>query len=372
MSEKMKSVIGSLLRQDRLKIDREEGNSKVIDLRSDFLSRPTPKMIEAMMKAAQSTCSFGLREDPYQKRLEELAANILGKEDALFFPTCTMCNQTAIHIFCSPGEKFIAEATSHVIFSEAGAPASLSGVMPIPIRGDMGCMDLKTMEEAIDPGDVQRSRSSLIILENTHVWAGGTVLSPLQMKQFREVAHRYQIPIHLDGARVFNAAVYFNMPTAELTRDADSVSVSLNKGLSAPMGAVLAGSQSFIQEALRVRQMFGGGWRPTNILSAAGIVALETMINRLAEDHINARRLAEGLNGCPGVSVDLRRVQTNLVVVKIDHAKLTLRGFIEALTKQGVLVIPFGSNALRMAIHWEVTEKEVNNVIETFHRIAEG
>jgi len=344
----------------------------VIDFRSDFISRPTPKMIEAMVEAAQSNCSFGLREDPYQKRLEELAAHILGKEDALFFPTCTMCNQTAIHIFCSPGEKFVAEATSHVIYSEAGGPASLSGVMPIPVRGEMGCMNLKEMEEVIHPGDVQRSRTSLIVLENTHVYAGGTVLSPTQMKQFRKIADRYKIPIHLDGARVFNAAVYFNLPVSELTKDADSISVSLNKGLSAPMGAILAGSKSLIQEALRVRQMFGGGWRPTNILSAAGIVALETMIDRLAEDHFHARKFAEDLNGCQGVSVDLQRVQTNLVVVKIDHPRLTLKEFIEELREQDVLVIPFGSNGLRMAFHWEIGRNEVNTAIEAFDRVARG
>lgn len=343
----------------------------IIDLRSDFLSRPTPKMVEAMVQAAKSRCSFGLREDPTQNQLENLAAHILGKEDALFFPTCTMCNQTAIHIFCSPGEKFVAESKSHVILSEAGAPASLSGVMAIPVRGDMGFINPKELEESINPGDELRSRTSLIVVENTHNRSGGTVLTPAQMKRIHDIAHQHNIPIHLDGARIFNAAVYLNVPAAQLTQYVDSVSVSLNKGLSAPMGAILAGSKPFIQEALRVRQMLGGGWRPTNILAAAGVVALETMIDRLAEDHKNAKRLAEGLSGCKGVSIDLQKVQTNLVIAKINHPLFNSSELIEKLKDQNILVIPFGTDSLRMALHWEIGEDEVNAVIHAFHQITE-
>ena len=341
----------------------------VIDLRSDFLGKPTPEMLEVMSRAALAKFSFGLREDPAQMHLEQLAAQILGKEDALFFPTCTMCNQTAIHIFCSPGEKFIAESESHVILSEAGAPASLSGVMATSVRGELGYMNLQELEEAINPGDELRSRTSLIVLENTHNRSGGTVLSPVQMKHIREIANPHNLSIHLDGARIFNAAVSLKVPASSLTQYVDSVSVSLNKGLSAPMGAILAGSKPFIQEAVRVRQMFGGGWRPTGILAAAGIVALEKMVDRLEEDHRNAKRLAEGLIGCPGISIDLQRVQTNLVIVKIDHPAFTLREIIERLKEQNILVLPFSLNSLRMAFYWEIGEDEVNRVVHTFYRI---
>lgn len=342
-----------------------------IDLRSDFVGRPTPKMVEAMVEAAKSKCSFGLREDPTQRHLEELAANLLGKEDALFFPTCTMCNQTAIHVFCSHGDKFITESMSHVIISEAGAPASLSGVMPVPIQGEMGEMNLEELEAAIHPGDELRSRTSLIVLENTHLRFGGAVLSLNHMKEVHEIATRHHIPIHLDGARIFNASVFLKQPASQLTQFVDSVSVSLNKGLAAPMGAILAGSKSFIQEALRVRQMFGGGWRPTNILAAAGIVALETMIDRLAEDHAHARMLAERLIECRGVSLDLKTVQTNIVIIKIDHPSLKLEEIIEKLKAENILVLPFGRNSLRMVLYWEIGKKEVRTVIEAFHKITE-
>lgn len=342
----------------------------VIDLRSELVSRPTPKMVEAMMEAAKSKCSFGLREDPTQKHLEELAAQILGKEDSLFFPTCTMCNQTAIHAFCSPGESIIAESESHIITSEAGALAALSGVMLKPIRGKIGFMDIEEMEKAIHPGDESRSKTSLVVLENTHNRSGGAVLSPAQIGQIFDVAKRHGIPIHLDGARIFNAAVSLNVPVSHLTMYSDSVSVSLNKGLSAPMGAILAGKKPFIQEALRVRQMFGGGWRPTNILAAAGIVALETMIDRLADDHKNARKLAEGITGCKGISIDLQRVQTNLVTVKINHPKYHLYEFIEKLKEQDVWVIPFGFDSLRMALYWEIGEEEVEATVQAFCKIA--
>ena len=189
----------------------------MIDLRSDLLGRPTPKMTEAMMEAAKSKCYFELREDPFQQRLEQLAAQILGKEDALFFPTCTMCNQTALHISCSPGDKFIAESESHIILSEAGAPASLTGVMAISIPGELGFMDPEKLEASINSGDELRSRTTLIVLENTHNRSGGTVLSPAQIGQIFDVAKRHGIPIHLDGARIFNAAISLNVPVSSIT-----------------------------------------------------------------------------------------------------------------------------------------------------------
>lgn len=343
----------------------------MIDLRSDLLSKPTPKMIEAMTEAAKSKCYFELREDPFQQRLEQLAAQILGKEDALFFPTCTMCNQTALHVFCSPGERFIAESESHVLLSEAGAPASLTGVMPIAIPGALGFMDAEKLDASINPGDELRSRTALIVLENTHNRAGGTVLTPAQMGQLYDVAKRHSIMVHLDGARIFNASVSLNIPVSHLTMYSDSVSVNLNKGLSAPLGAILAGDRSFIQGALRVRQMFGGGWRPTGILAAAGIVALETMIDRLAEDHRHAIKLAEGIVQCQGVSVDMKTIQTNLIVAKIDHPRFTLNEFIERLRKEEVWVIPFGLHSLRMALYRNIGDEEVEATIQAFQRVAD-
>jgi len=341
----------------------------IIDLRSDFIARPTPEMVEAMNRAVMEPCSFGLREGPIQRRLEELGSDLLGKQDALFFPTCTMCNQTAINIFCSPGESFIAESQSHCILSEGGAPAAISGAMPVPLQGQKGVIALPDLAAAFDPGDEQRGRTSLLVLENTHNRSGGTVLDERYMEACQEIAEKHGVPVHLDGARIFNAAIALGIPASRLTRYADSVALSLNKGLSAPMGALLAGEREFIEEAVRVRQRLGGGWRPTNILAAAGIVALERMVDRLAEDHALARRLAEGIAECNYVHVDLESVQTNLVLAEVKHPAFSIQEFIHLLAEQNILVIQFGPDAVRMATHWEIEDHMVERVIEVFRKL---
>jgi len=346
--------------------------AKLVDLRSDFLSRPTPDMIEAMNRAAKEPCCFGLRESPLQKRLEELSAEILGKEDALFFPTCTMCNQTAINIHCSPGDKFIAESESHCVLSEAGAPAALSGVMARLVPGRRGLMDMDLLEAAFDPGDDLRSKTSLMVLENSHNRAGGAVLSESQIRAQCDLARVHGVAVHLDGARIFNAAVALRVPVQNLTRHVDSVAVSLNKGLSAPLGAVLAGEKGFIFEAVRVRQRLGGGWRPTDILAAAGIVALERMVDRLAEDHARARRLAEGIADCSGIGLDLETVQTNIILANFNHPRYHIQEFIKRLAAENILVIQFGQQTLRMALHWEIDDSKIDRAIEVFRRITES
>jgi len=322
-----------------------------------------------MNKATQTPSSFGLRESPVQRRLEELAAELLGKEDALFFPTCTMCNQTAINIYCNPADSFMAESNSHCILSEGGAPAMLSGVMPLPVPGKKGVMETYDMEHAFNPGDDQQPRTSLIVLENTHNRSGGAILDEVRMEAFGEFAKVKGVPIHLDGARIFNAAVALGITAGRLACHADSVAVSLNKGLSAPMGAVLAGESAFIKEAVRVRQRLGGGWRPTDILAAAGIVALEQMVDRLNEDHLRARRLAEGIVGCHCIDLDLKSVQTNLIVTAVNHPVIGLVDFIELLQREGIRVLQFGPGTLRIALHWEIDDRMVERVIEAFHQI---
>lgn len=341
----------------------------LIDLRSDFIGRATPEMIEAMNRAALQPCSFGLRESPTQRRLEELGAELLGKEDALFFPTCTMCNQTAINIFCSPGDRFIAESQSHCILSEGGAPAALSGAMPLPLPGEKGLIALPDLLAAFAPGDEQRSHASLLVLENTHNRSGGTVIDEWHMKAYREAAQTHGVPVHLDGARIFNASISLGIPADHLSRYVDSVALSLNKGLSAPLGALLAGERKFIEEAVRVRQRFGGGWRPTDIPAAAGIVALERMVGRLAEDHAHARSLAEGISECNCVHVDLASVQTNLVLAEVNHPRYSIQELIRLLAEQDILVIQFGLHAVRMAMHWEISDHMVERVIEVFHEL---
>lgn len=341
----------------------------LIDLRSDFIGRPTPEMIKAMNEAGKQPCSFGLRESPIQRNLEKLGAELLGKEDSLFFPTCSMGNQVAINIFCSPGERFIADYQSHCILSEGGAPAALSGAMPLALPGKKGLIALTDLLAAFDPGDELRGRTSLLVLENTHNRSGGTIVDEQHMKEYCEAAQKHGVPIHLDGARIFNAAIGLGIPAKNLTKNVDSVAVSLNKGLSAPMGALLAGEIKFIEEAVRVRQRFGGGWRPTNILAAAGLVALNRMVDRLAEDHAHARRLAEGIFDCNCVHVDLECVQTNLVVAKVNQSVYEVHEFIELLAEHNILAIRFGAEAIRMAMHWEITDQMVERVIDVFHKI---
>jgi threonine aldolase len=241
--------------------------------------------------------------------------------------------------------------------------------MPLPLQGQRGLISLADLATAFDPGDELRGRTSLLVLENTHNRSGGTVLPEMHMKACREIAEKHGVPVHLDGARIFNAATALGIPASRLTRYADSVAVSLNKGLSAPMGALLAGEREFIEEAVRVRQRLGGGWRPTNILAAASIVALERMVDRLAEDHARARRLAQGIAECNYVHVDLESVQTNLVLAAVKHPAFSIQEFIHLLAEQNILVIQFGPDAVRMATHWEIKDHMVERVIEVFRKL---
>ena len=340
----------------------------VIDLRSDIVSRPTEAMIEAMVEAARSPPGFGLTEDPTVRRLEQLAADKLGKESALFCATCTLCNQIAVHIRCRPGESFVAEASSHVVLAEAGAVAAMSGAMPVSVPGRRGVPDLADLERGVRKGDQQRSRTALIFTENTHVYSGGAVVPMAAMQGIRDFAQDRAIPVHLDGARLFNAATFLGVTGQEVARHADSVALNLNKGLGAPVGSILAGDRDFIDEAVRVRQMFGGGWRPAGIPAAAGIVALETMIDRMVDDHRNAKRLAEGLAACKGVDVDLDEVETNIVLARIDRSVIPVGDFVQRLEEKDILIMEFTvvvPDTVRLVLHPDIGQDEVDRTIET-------
>ena len=344
----------------------------MIDLRTDAISRPTEAMIEAMVVAARSAPGFGLTEDPFVARLERLAAEKLGKESALFCPTCTLCNQLAVHIFSQPGESFVAEALSHIIVAEAGAVASMSGVMPVPVPGTRGIPDPVQLKRAVRKGDELRSRTALIVMENTHVYSGGSVVPTASMQEIAEFSRQVGIPIHLDGARVFNAAAFLGIPAEQIARNFDSVAFSLNKGLAAPLGAILAGDRQFIRAAVRVRQMFGGGWRPAGILAAAGIVALETMIDRIGEDHRHARRLADGLATCNGVAVDPESVDTNIVLAQIETSHISVSDLIRKLEEEGVLILELAAgpaNTIRMVTHHEIRAEHIDRAIDVFANI---
>lgn len=342
----------------------------MIDLRSDFLSRPTEEMVAAMSAAARAPTAFGLREDPIQQELEALAAQMLGQQDALFCPTCTMANQIALHVHCRPGDAFLIDAAGHMITSESGAPAALSGANAKPVPSVAGRMRADAVAGAIRAADAQRSRTKLIVVENTHVHSGGTVLPEADMAAIHALGRERGIPVHLDGSRIFNAAIALGVPGRQLGGHGDSVSLSLNKALGAPLGAILAGSRDMIGEAERIRQMFGGGWRPIGIPAAAALVALQTMVDRLAEDHAHAKRLADGLAACPGIAIDFEQVQSNIVLARTaEPERVSVDDLVARLERAGVRVIPFGSDCVRLVMYHNITTADVDRTIAAFHEV---
>ena len=341
----------------------------VIDLRSDFLSRPTPAMIEAMVHASRIPGDFDSREDPTVRRLEALAAEVLGKQDALFVPTCMMANQIAIHLHCRPGEGFVTEAEAHVVTSESDAASALSGAMPIQIPAVQGALDADALTTAIESVDRQHGRPVMVLQENTHVRSGGRVVSLDHMARISDIASTYGAVTHLDGARLFNAAVSLDRPARDLAAQAQTVAFNLNKGLGAPIGAILAGSSSLVTEAVRVRQMFGGNWRPAGIPAAAGIVALNTMIDRLIEDHARAGRLAKGISAIGGIRTEEESTETNIVLA--EPITMTPEAFVGALSEKGILTLPFG-HRVRFVTHYEVTDDGIDQVLSAIRGILNG
>lgn len=337
---------------------------KPIDLRSDFVSRPSEAMIEAMVEAARRAGSYGMREDRDQQELEQRAADLLQQEDALFFPTCTMANQAAIRIHCRPGDLLLAEGECHILTAEADATASVGTVTPCPLEGVNGRPTSESLAAALEEGlscDAM-GRASLLVVENTHNRAGGTVLQPSEQQTLADIAIRHGVVLHIDGARIWNAAAYLGCPVANLTCGAASIAASLNKGLGAPMGAVLAGSRPLIEEAERIRMMLGGGWRPTGIVAAAALPALDGDLKRLVDDHVRTRRLAETLAGLPGLCIDLDTVQTNIVMIKVDQSRLNPGALMASLADDDVLALFRAPDRIRMVVHTDVGDEEINAV----------
>ena len=339
----------------------------VIDLRTDFISRPTEAMVEAMVAAAAEPPGMDYREDPVVSRLEALAADMLGKEDALFCPTCTQCNQIAIHAYCRPGDIFLAAASTHVQTSEAGGVAVLSGLMIQTVEANRGTMVPAAVETALRPlSGAGRSRIGVVHIENTHLRSGGCVVPESNMQEIAAIAKNWNVPLHLDGARLFNAATYLNVEPARLARHADSVAISLNKGLSAPVGAILAGSSELIAEAVDIRTRFGGAWRPAGIPAAAGIVALEQMTGCMARDHENAQILARKLDAIEGVSVVNQPVETNILFISVNRPGMDRQAFLDYLAGKGVRLFPFDNDTMRAVLHKDITTEHIDRVVQVF------
>lgn len=340
-----------------------------INLRSDVVTLPTEEMLEAIRAAVMGDDNKG--EDPTVNRLEALAAAKLGKEAALLVTSGTMGNLVGMLAHTQHGDEIIVEEGAHIYTSEQGGAAAIGGLMVTRVKGELGYPRPEDVEAVIRPDDIHSPRTRLICLENTHNRAGGTVITPAQLRAMREMADRHGLPIHIDGARFFNAAVALGVDPKELARDATSVTFCLSKGLSCPVGALLVGPADYIARARRWRKVLGGGMRQAGVIAAPGIVALETMIDRLAEDHANARRLAEGLAQVEGVKIDLRTVQTNIVRLDIAGLGTTAAEFANRMMEQfGVEPNVTGKTTLRMVTHRHIGPAEVEQALHAFKAVA--
>ncbi|WP_027717064.1 low-specificity L-threonine aldolase [Desulfovirgula thermocuniculi] len=341
---------------------------KVIDLRSDTVTVPDREMRAAMAGAAVGDDVYG--EDPTVRQLEEKAADLVGKEAALFVPSGTMGNQVALLAHTERGDEVILDEEAHIYYYEAGSPAMLAGVQLKPVAGLLSERGPEVLRRAFRPPDIHFPPTRLVCLENTFNRGGGTVMPPEVMREIFALARERGLAVHLDGARIFNAAVALGCDVREFTRYCDSVMFCLSKGLGAPVGSLLAGSREFIARARRYRKALGGGMRQAGVLAAAGLVALKN-IPRLAEDHANARLLAEALAGMPGMSVDLRTVQTNIVVARLTGG-WPAPAFAERLAQEGVRCHAIGPNAVRFVTHRDVSRADIEAAIAIIGKVLAG
>ena len=332
----------------------------MIDLRSDTVTLPTPEMREAMHQAFVGDDVFG--DDPTINNLEERVAEILGKEAAVYMPSGTMTNQVAIRTHTEPGDEILLEQSAHVYFNEAGATAALSGAICRLIPGDRGVFGAEDMEAAIRPVNDHYPRTKLVCVENTANRGGGKVWPLEKLAEVKKTGHENGLKIHLDGARIWNAAASMNIPESEIAKHFDSVSVCFSKGLGAPVGSALAGSSDFIMEARRFRKQFGGGMRQAGIIAAGALYALENNRERLTVDHVNAKIFAKGLNEINGIDVNPDDVETNIINFRVQG--MTKDELIEKLNKQGTHVLPKDSITIRAVTNLMVSESQINIALD--------
>lgn len=323
----------------------------MIDLRSDTVTRPTAAMREAMFAAEVGDDVYG--EDPTVNRLERDAAALFGRQAAIFVPTGTMGNQIAIRLHTKHGQEVVCEARAHVLDWEMAMSAAFSGCQLRTVIGERGILTWDMIRQAIAPKIYYRAQTGLICIENTHNMAGGTVMPVAMMREICEGAHAAGLPVHLDGARIFNAAAALGVEVAELTRGFDTVMFCLSKGLGAPAGSMLVGSRVAIEQARIFRKALGGGMRQVGVLAAAGLIALHDMPARLTDDHANARLLAEAVAGESNAEIDLYAVQTNIVIFKLRDGR-DAAAFCAGLKQNGVLASAIGPQSVRFVTHYDV------------------
>jgi threonine aldolase len=351
--------------EDRMMPSRQV--DQLVDLRSDTLTTPTPEMRRAMAEADVGDDVFG--EDPTVARLESMAAERLGKEAGLFVASGTMGNQVCLMAHTSRGDEIILDENSHIFNYEVGALAILSAVQARTLRGERGILDADDVRAAIRPPNIHHPQDRLICVETTHNRGGGSVYPLQTLRAIRRVASEHGLAVHMDGARIFNACVASGDRVQDVASQADSVTFCLSKGLGAPVGSVVVGTRPFIERARRMRKMLGGGMRQAGILAAAGIVALDTMVERLREDHANARALAEGLAGVPGVAIDPASVQTNIVIFRLRRPDLDAAGLARKLFDRGVKCLATGPDSIRMVTHKDVCVAGIKRALATVREV---
>jgi threonine aldolase len=333
----------------------------MIDLRSDTVTHPTPEMRNAMAQAEVG--DDGLEGDPTVIRLQERAASILGKEAGLFVPSGTMGNIVSLLAQAQPGDEIMVGDRSHIFLNEVGGASALGGIQTRQVPNESnGTLDLNLIEKGIRRSGGPRPASRLLCLENTHNYCWGAALSIDYVAAASDLAHRNGLKIHVDGARIFNAAISLGVSVDQLVADADSVTFCLSKGLSCPVGSIVCGSSDFIATAHRIRRMLGGGMRQVGILAAAGLYALDNMVDRLSEDHVNAQRLAKGLASIPGLSIDPEMTQTNIVIAEVQNGDVPT--LLEELSEMNLLGSYIGDNLLRMVTHYGIEEHDIDQALD--------
>src|SRR6516165_8594400 len=332
-----------------------------IDLRSDTVTKPSPEMRRAMADAEVGDDVF--IEDPTINRLQDRAAEVFRREAALFVPSGTMGNLTCIVAHTRPGQEVICEEAGHIYNYEMASMSAIGGVLPRVVQAPDGILSWELVARAIRPKIYYRPQTALVSLENTHNMAGGTVYPTPVSEEICDKAHDAGVRVHLDGARIFNAATYLGEDVADMTKKFDSVQFCLSKGLGAPVGSMIVGTREFIERCRSIRKMLGGGMRQAGVLAAAGLVALEKGPKRLQEDHDNAQFLARQLAEIPGIGLDPSKVQTNIVIFNVANSGRTSGDFLKAIAERGVLAVPVDNERVRMVTHLDVNRTQIEQAV---------
>ena len=341
---------------------------EIIDLRSDTVTLPTEEMLDAIQHAELGDDVFG--EDPTVNRLEKLAAERMGKEAALLVTSGTQANLISLMSNTKRGELVILEAEAHIYWYEVGGISLIAGLLPWPVKSRFGALNPEDVEAAIRPRNIHFPEPSLICLENTHNRHGGTIITPNQIKAISEVAQAHDLKLYMDGARIFNAAVALKIDVKEFTKHVDNLMFCLSKSLCCPVGSLLVGTREFVERSRKLRKVLGGGMRQAGIIAAPGIVALERMIDRLEEDHRNARRLAEGIAKIDGIQIDLSCVQTNMMCFDISGWGIADDLFLSKLKQKGILALTLAENKVRMVTHRGIEKEHVEKTITAIESIS--